>query len=490
MAFFALRPLVLSVLALAGLASCASASAATSPNESDHAQAPKLTTQPALSPGFSLKQSDYAVRCMNGPVEATFALPDGWSAKLNRGKLRSQDFTATQPLRSGRSFTATFRTPTGQANTVHVRCLPNDFPKYRVAVSKPGAPRLTLVDLDYHYAVAFDAGGAPVWWYRHTGNPENPTMFSNGTFGIISIRNGQFDRFEVRSLTGHLLRALTPQGNVTSDSHDLQWLPNGNFVFGTHREVPFDTTRFGGPAGASLNTAQIQMVRPNGRLAWQWNAYPKIQPRETGRWWETILPLGQPFDVAHWNSVDVQGRYMLLSFRHYDAIYKVNRRTGRIVWKLGGVKTGKSLRIKGDPYGRYPFGGQHDARFMPDGSVTVFDNQSYFNQRKPRAVRYSINEKTRTATMIRQIVDPRFDFSLGFGSARVGKNGNWTICWGVAGKNAKLPGGTIATYDPQGHAFYRIFTPETTPYRANPVYSQKPTIGQIRRAMSIKARQS
>ena len=151
------------------------------------------------------------------------------------------------------------------------------------------------------------------------------------------------------------------------------------------------------------------------------------------------------------------------------------------------MKTAKSLKVKGDPYGRYPFGGQHDARFMPDGSITLVDNQSYFNKRRPRAVRYRINEKNRTATLIRQITDPRFGFSLGFASARVGPDGNWIVCWGVAGRNGKLPGGTIAAYDPKGRPFYRIFTPETTPYRANPVYGARPTIGQIRNAMNRKA---
>jgi hypothetical protein len=177
------------------------------------------------------------------------------------------------------------------------------------------------------------------------------------------------------------------------------------------------------------------------------------------------------------------GRYILLSFRHLDAVYKVDRRTGRIVWKLGGTRTSKSLKVRNDPYGSYPFGGQHDARFMPDSSITVFDNQTGFGGHRPRAVRYRIDEKRRTATLIRQIVDHRFAYSSAFGSARLGRSGNWLICWGWTDR-----GGTVAAYGHDGKAFYRIFTPGVTPYRANPVFGSRPTLGQVRRGMDRMAR--
>ena len=440
---------------------------------------PKVVTEPALKPGFSWNQSDYVVRCADAPVKASLTVPDGWKARVATAAFRSGDFQVTKKLKEGRAYSVTFRTPAGRDRVFHIRCLPMDFPRFRVQVSRPGAPRLTVVNLGNRYAVAFDDGGAPVWWYRHDAGPENPEIMANGAFSIISVRNLAFEQFQVRSLNGQLIRSILPQGDVLADSHDFQRLPSGNFLFGNHRRIPFNATAFGGLANGVLDTAQIQEVRPNGSLVWKWNSYPRIKPAETGRWWDVIRPWGVPYDHAHWNSVDRKGRYVLLSFRHLDAVYKIDRRSGRIVWKLGGTRTSKSLKVKGDPYGRYPFGGQHDARFMPDGSVTIFDNQTYFEKRQPRAVRYMINEKKRTATLIREIKDPLFKVSIGFGSARIGRNGNWLICWGATGKD-----GNVAAYDPQGRAFFRIYTPAVTPYRANPVYSPKPTIGQIRRAMN------
>ena len=60
--------------------------------------------------------------------------------------------------------------------------------------------------------------------------------------------------------------------------------------------------------------------------------------------------------------------------------------------------------MRNDPRA-YTFGAQHDARLLPDGTVTVFDNRSIGHQR-PRAVRFRIDEQDRTATLLQSITAP------------------------------------------------------------------------------------
>ena len=66
---------------------------------------------------------------------------------------------------------------------------------------------------------------------------------------------------------------------------------------------------------------------------------------------------------------------MIASFRNLDAVYKIKKSTGKIVWKLGGTRTPKSLTVKHDPH-NYTLGAQHDARLLPDGTLTLFDNRT------------------------------------------------------------------------------------------------------------------
>jgi hypothetical protein len=135
------------------------------------------------------------------------------------------------------------------------------------------------------------------------------------------------------------------------------------------------------------------------------------------------------WDLVHINSVEPAGEDLIVSFRHVDAIYKIDRDTGKIVWKLGGTRRPESLDVIDDPLGDEPFGGQHDARLWKDGTLTVFDNETNMH-RPPRAVRYRIDEEARTARLVEQI-DPPGDIRSGFGgSARKLSGGNWVIYWG------------------------------------------------------------
>ena len=44
------------------------------------------------------------------------------------------------------------------------------------------------------------------------------------------------------------------------------------------------------------------------------------------------------YDILHWNSVEPAGDSVIASFRHLDAVYKFEKSTGKIVWKLGGTQ--------------------------------------------------------------------------------------------------------------------------------------------------------
>jgi hypothetical protein len=161
-------------------------------------------------------------------------------------------------------------------------------------------------------------------------------------------------------------------------------------------------------------------VTPDGQLVWKWNSLDHIGlGQTTKRWWEQVLASGRPaLDIQHWNAVEPAGRNLLLSFRHLDAVYAIDRTTGAIVWKLGGTHTSKSLKVLNDPEGAYPLAGQHDPRVLPDGTISIFDNFTGLNK-PPRVVRYRINPTARTARLVQSFTDPTATRSVCCGSARM-----------------------------------------------------------------------
>ena len=245
----------------------------------------------------------------------------------------------------------------------------------------------------------------------------------------VDDRSFQIGTYEVRSLSGRFIRNVGNHGGGTADIHELLKLPNGNWMMG--RQVirgGVDTSAFGGSANSRVVDIEIQEVTPGGRVVWRWNSGDHIRLAETGRWWNEPILDFEPYDIVHWNSVDVKGRYVILSFRHLDAVYKIDRRTGRIVWKLGGTRTPKRLDVVGDPLGNFPLGAQHDARFLSDGTISVYDNRSALPQ-PARVVRYRVNARAGRARLVQTFGERRTPISVCCGSARrVGRS--WVVGWG------------------------------------------------------------
>ena len=143
------------------------------------------------------------------------------------------------------------------------------------------------------------------------------------------------------------------------------------------------------------------------------------------------MATGEPYDAYHWNSIEATPTGYLLSFRHLDAVVNIDRDSGDIVWKLGGTTTPQSLTVLDDPVftGGSHFGGQHDARLLDDGTVTLFDDGTNLG-RAPRGVRYQIDPGARTATMLEQQTDSVAPGAFCCGSARRLAGGNWVFGWG------------------------------------------------------------
>jgi hypothetical protein len=131
-----------------------------------------------------------------------------------------------------------------------------------------------------------------------------------------------------------------------------------------------------------------------------------------------------------------------------------------VLWKLGGVHSDKSMTVLGDPQAAYPLGGQHDARILPDGTLTVHDNNTGLAPAL-RAVRYRIDERLRTARLIQAVSDPQIPFSGCCGSARRLDDGSWLTSWGG--------NPVVAGYSPGGARTFALVFGGVFSYRANPV---------------------
>jgi hypothetical protein len=461
----------------------------------------RVSAKPGLYPAFRTSVPDYVVRCAAGkPVRMKLAAARGFSVAVGEGRARKGSFGASPLLAAGQRVTLTLRHGE-RAHRYSIRCLPPDFPAWTTErLSTPRArwyllsPTIGIGVPGAHYAAFFDRHGVPVWWMNGADPPDaipsDVRLLPNddvvwarriGTFGYA--QDGR-QRYEEHRLDGKLVQGLRTKGSPTDD-HDIAYLPNGNHMLVTYRpRRGVDLRPYGGPADATIVDGVLQELGPSGKLVWSWSTGDHLPLAETAsRWWGAILsrtglPPGAPYDPVHVNSFSVHGGRVLVSMRHTDAIYDIDRKSGRVMWKLGGTHRPESLAFAGDSFAG--FGGQHDARALGDGTVTLHDNGSALG-RGPRGVRYRIDEKARTATLLDQVMDPKVTSSFFLGSARRLPGGHWVMSWGGNSIVEEMTGAGRRVF--ALHLGGGLFS-----YRAVPVLAGQVSAAQLRSGMDAMVR--
>jgi hypothetical protein len=469
------------------------------------AAAVEISSKPALRPAFDRDISDYVSRCPSDkPLRLSVRASDGDRVSVAGRKRRGGTFELRVSRRREGAFT--IRVKSGERTTSHhVRCLPKDFPDWSFTSKGRAQAQWYVIEPSgartKGYIGIFDANGVPVWWRGASSfAPWDGKLLPDGNIAYarwVGDHFGVHDRiaYEVWSPDGELVRVVRAVGNPT-DTHDLQQLPNGNYlVLAYRRRCCADLSSHGGPRKARVWDGEIQELTPGGKLVWRWSTKGRIplswtthaaEP-STGWWYQEIHdtpnrppPEGTAYDMVHLNSVEPDGDGLIVSARHIDAVFRIDRATKRIDWKLGGTRVaGKSLTVQNAPSGfggERLFGGQHDARLWTDGTVTIHDNGSW-RSRPPVMDRFRIDSVTRTATLLERIVNPEVKVSKAIGSTRKLGGGNWVTAWG---------GAPIVTEQDEKGAIVRrfAFTEGRWTYRAVPIERGRLSASKLRRGMS------
>lgn len=355
-----------------------------------------------LVPPFSPSVFDYYVQCASGANAVALTITDS-----------STDTHTT-------SLTLVEDQEASVAGQYWIRCLPHDFPAITVTAygeARSPTPGWYLVN-NGAYAIALDTRGTPVWYSRGV-SPGNVDVLSADTLSFMPNMQGPFgylpdNQFTVSALSQGTTTAVMAVNSPT-DGHEFRALPNGDHLVWTYPvEHGMDLTGLQsfGP-GETIADCQIQEISPSGALVWSWLASDHVDAVR-----ESVEPAMQTVngtalvDVFHFNSIDVDilGN-LLLSARHANAVYYVDRTTGGVLWKLGGTPYNKDgatiVTVVDDPEGAFNM--QHDARFMPNGDVTLFDDHGA-SPGVARGVEYAIDFDDGTAT-------PTFQF-LGVGQSQ------------------------------------------------------------------------
>lgn len=252
------------------------------------------------------------------------------------------------------------------------------------------------------YAVAFDSAGRIVW-YRDLGRAHSVgdveqqpngdvTAYVGNSFGWQRDSTSHF--VELRP-TGEIVREFRAPPGYYTDPHELRLVFAGDslraaYFFGydlRHVRAP----RGGKPRAVAISAHTILRGDATG------GAVPVARGWQLFALADTAVTPHDATDFDHPNSLDFdRDGNLVVSFRNFDQVAKLDARTGAVIWRLGGPRA--DFRFVGDPL--RGFAGQHYVRVLGDGDLLLYDNRWSRPPLASRAVEYRLDPARHTATLV------------------------------------------------------------------------------------------
>ena len=325
--------------------------------------------------------------------------------------------------------------------------VPSDFPRINITVNNNPDPNPIFIDNrnggGHDYNVILDNNGSPIWYTRMPDEHRDMKVQRNGMMTMLARDGGlHFNGFDNHY---RLVTNYWAVNGYSTDDHELQVMPDGTYYLLAMHTETVDMTRFvaSGSPGASVTEEIIQGFTAAGELIFQFRAWDFFDIHDQAAF---IDLTGTGFDFPHMNALDFDtDGNLLLSSRSTSEITKIDRDTGDIIWRLGGVHN--QFTFVNDPLAGPR--NQHAIRMVTTNRYTVFDNGNLHSPSESRAVEYLINTTNLTATDLWQYPNPATPsiYSFYMGNAQRLTNGNTLINWAV-GNLPKLtevrPDGTKA----------------------------------------------
>jgi hypothetical protein len=212
----------------------------------------------------------------------------------------------------------------------------------------------------------------------------------------------------------------------SADEHEFSITPQGTAWLDAYVPVRANLSRVGGPADGSAFDCVVQEIDiRTGRVLWEWHSLGHIPVTKSYASYRTSNILGT-YDYFHLNSIQqLPGGNLLISARNTWAVYKISRRTGRVIWTLGGKHSSFAM----GPGTNFEW--QHDARLTPGGLLSVFDDAASppeEPQSSGKIIR--IHQRTMRVTLVHRYIHSPPVTSGSQGSVQTLADGNVFVGWG------------------------------------------------------------
>lgn len=282
--------------------------------------------------------------------------------------------------------------------------------------------------------------------------------------GTITQLGVGFGSDEIYASDYRPIAQLSGGNGYRADLHDIQLTPRGSAFITAYALVHADLSSLGGSKDGELADAVVQEIDVRtGLVMFEWHALGHV---ELGDSYTKPGAADEPWDYFHVNSISLDpwgDGNVLVSSRNTWAAYEISKHTGEVMWRIGGRHP--TFRMGAGTGTAW----QHDVRWQPDHTITVFDDGSAPPEHtQSRVIRERIEWHDRTVELVGRYVHTPPVLAGSQGNDEVLADGDSFVGWGEAPLLTEFgPAGQIlfdARLPPAGQSYraYRF------PWRGRP----------------------
>lgn len=258
------------------------------------------------------------------------------------------------------------------------------------------------LDSDFN-AQSYDGNPVLTWWQ-----------------GRLEAAHG-YGTGEIADNTHRTIKTIRVGNGLQADLHELALTSAGTALITAYETTTGDLSSQGGPRNGKLFVGHAQEIElQTGKVIFDWDCAKFVPISESH---ELVNPKGT-YDYFHINSVaETDDGNLLISGRNTCALYKVDRSTGKILWRLNGKRSDFTL----DPAARFYW--QHHAQPHGSSTITLFDN-AVRKERQSRGLVLSLNIAAMHVRLEHAYLHPAGLTSTALGSVELQPEGRVFVGWG------------------------------------------------------------
>jgi hypothetical protein len=217
-------------------------------------------------------------------------------------------------------------------------------------------------------------------------------------------------------------QSIQAGNGLKADLHELNLTSAGTALVTAYQVIPADLSSMRGQAKGQLVAGHAQEIDlASGKVLFDWDSTAHIAIDES--YWDA--PKTGQYDYFHINSIaETPDGNLLISARNTSAVYKVDRSTGKVLWRLNGKKSDFAMGTGS------AFSWQHDARPLGTGSLSLFDDGSTPQERQSRGLVLAVDEYSMHVSLTQAYLHPAGFLAANQGNVQVLSDGRVFVGWG------------------------------------------------------------